>query len=103
MDQIKIKVNNKSLYISNSNNIIGEISIEKNGYIFFPEENWTDFVVVILSWWNEKLRYFKYAKIAERIELDFMDGPLLVRLEKVNEQEVNLKGIKRNETTRIYA
>ncbi|QOY34687.1 hypothetical protein AWH56_018435 [Anaerobacillus isosaccharinicus] len=76
MDQIKIKVNNKSLYINNSNNIVGEICIEKNGYIFFPDEKWTDFVVVILSWWNKKLRYFKYLKIEERLDFDFMDGPL---------------------------
>ncbi|MFD1738866.1 hypothetical protein ACFSCX_20340 [Bacillus salitolerans] len=96
MDQIRIKVNNKSLYINNSNNIVGEIYIEKNGYIFFPKEKWTDFVVVILSWWNEKLRYFKYGNIGERIEFDFMEGSLLLRLEKLNHHEVNIKGIKRN-------
>jgi len=96
MDQIKIRVNRTTLFINDSNNIVGEIYIEKNGHSFFPEEKWTDFVVVILSWWTKKLRYFEYAKVGEKTVFDFMDGPLLLRLKKVNEHEVNLIGVKRN-------
>jgi uncharacterized protein YkvS len=96
MDQIKIKVNNNSLYINNSNNILGEIYLEKNGYIYFPEEKWTDFVVIILSWWMKKLRSIKHVKCGENIEVDFMNGPLMLIIEKINDNEVNLTGIKRN-------
>ncbi len=35
-------------------------------------------------------------KLEKKTEFDFMDGPFLLRLEKVNEYEVNLIGIKRN-------
>nr|WP_106779136.1 hypothetical protein [Lysinibacillus timonensis] len=96
MDEIKIIVNKTTLFINNTNNIVGEIYIEKNGHNFFPNEKWTDFVVVILYWWTKKLRSFEYAKVGEKTELEFMDGPLLLRLEKVNDHEVNLLGIKKN-------
>jgi hypothetical protein len=96
MDLIKIKVNNNSLYMNNSNNTLGEIYLEKNGYIYFPEENWTDIVVNLLSWWMKKIRSIKYVKCGEIIELDFKDGPLLLSIEKIKDNEVNLKGIKKN-------
>ncbi|WP_226670324.1 hypothetical protein [Metabacillus litoralis] len=66
MDQIKIRINKKTLFINDTNNIVGEIYIEKNGHNFFPEEKWTDFVVVILTWWTKKLRCFEYAKVGKK-------------------------------------
>lgn len=96
MDHLRIKVNNDSLYLNNSNQIIGEIYFEKNGYLFFPEEKWSDFVVIILSWWTEKFRYFEYASIGEFIELGFMDGPLLIRIERISKNALRIVGIKEN-------
>jgi hypothetical protein len=96
MDLIKIKVNNDSLYLNSSNQIIGEIYFEKNGYLFFPEENWSDFVIVILSWWTDKLRYFEYGSNGEYIDFDFMDGPLRIRIERISKGEIKLVEIKEN-------
>lgn len=96
MDHLRIKVNNDSLYLNNSNQIIGEIYFEKNGYLFFPEEKWSDFVVIILSWWTEKFRYFEYASIREFLELGFMDGPLLIRIERISKNALRIVGIKEN-------
>lgn len=49
------------------------------GEVQFPEPRWTDFVVVVLTWWCEALRRL-LAGEREPIEVRFMEGPYLVEI-----------------------
>ena len=61
---------------------------------YFPENRWSDFVVVVLGWWLQSL-----AKIENgwetTVEFDFMDGPFLIRSMTVSDDELKLYCIKR--------
>jgi hypothetical protein len=46
----------------------------------FPGEKWSDFPVIVVSWWLKELTSLT-AGGSERVELDFMDGPYAVEVE----------------------
>ncbi len=60
----------------------------------FPEIGWYDFVVVILSWWLEALKKIR-TNSSNVEELDFMDGPLLVRINKTESDQCILECINK--------
>ena len=71
------RINLKSIS-KQGQSVFGEIYF-KDDDILFPEENWNDFIVVILNWWLEELTKFtKNEKTTA--ELLFMDGPLSVKI-----------------------
>ena len=45
----------------------------------FPEEGWSDFPVAILGWWLEAIGRLEKG-VSRTEDLDFMDGPCLVRV-----------------------
>jgi hypothetical protein len=45
----------------------------------FPEENWSDFPVVILAWWLDALAALESAEV-EEATCTFMDGPFEFRV-----------------------
>lgn len=54
----------------------------------FPENNWNDFIVVILLWWVQELHEF--LRSSKSVKLRFMDGPLAIKLvEDLNQIHVN--------------
>jgi hypothetical protein len=53
--------------------VTGEISA-RLGDRAFPDAQWNDFVVVIMSWWLEEMREF-LTGIAATVNCRFMDGP----------------------------
>jgi hypothetical protein len=54
-------------------NITGEIWLDVDGFAF-PSQSWSDFPVIILSWWLDALQSVRSVGNAEFL---FMDGPHL--------------------------
>lgn len=67
MSSIEVQVEPDSLRLRN-NEVTGRIHLRLDDEAF-PEQDWDDFVVVILDWWCALLTNQK------RTELGFMDGP----------------------------
>ena len=61
--------------LTSSENAIGLLYIEADS-IKFPNEHWTDFVIVVLGWWAEE--FLKQMEGQVHGEYHFMDGPLLI-------------------------
>lgn len=67
-------------------NIFGIIHF-KNKDFFFPEKNWSDFIVIIMNWWsNAILKLLKNEVLSA--ELSFMDGPFLVKINYSDEHYI---------------
>lgn len=95
IEDINIIINLDSIEMSKSGAITGEIFFEiSNG--FFPEENWSDFIVVILGWWINNLIDY-YERNDESFELCFMDGPLSVEAKKKTEEIIELSFLRIND------
>ena len=62
---------NKSL----SGNIYWKLDDE----LYFPEENWYDFPLTLLTWWTESLVQIAIRSI-DKADLIFMDGPQIVTI-----------------------
>lgn len=64
--------------MTKSGTVAGKVCFDL-GSVKFPEEEWSDFVVVVLGWWLEEV--LKLADRAEgRSELLFMEGTFFVRV-----------------------
>lgn len=59
---------------------LGFINISIDG-VAFPSHDWSDFVVVVLSWWLEATRSLLTGESNREI-VNFMDGPYAVEIEK---------------------
>jgi hypothetical protein len=59
------------------------------GELQFPDSRWTDFVVVVLSWWCEALHRL-LAGVREPIDVRFMEGPYLVEIGPLDQGRVHL-------------
>lgn len=68
MSSIEVQVEADSLRLRN-NEVTGRIHVRLDDEAF-PEQDWDDFVVVILDWWCRALMTDQ-----KRTELGFMDGP----------------------------
>ena len=89
---VDIRVNEQSFELSRSK-ITSEICfiIEDQ---FFPEKNWNDFVVVILTWWLHSLKKLMLSVDRSPCDFSFMDGPLLVRGKKIDNDIINLEFVR---------
>jgi hypothetical protein len=67
-----------SLAQTSSGAIVGEVHV-RVGALAFPEERWSDFVVVVLGWWLRAL--VSLTDRRDTVELHFMDGPFAVLLQ----------------------
>ncbi|HOM02003.1 MAG TPA: hypothetical protein PLH43_04155 [Acetivibrio sp.] len=92
--KISIEINKDSFYISKYKSITGEIYFKVDDR-FFPEEGWSDFPVVILTWWIKSLLQIIQGKVGISQEFLFMDGPLLIKGKKVDIDIMELEFIHR--------
>ena len=76
-----INIDTDSFRISSKQSITGVIYVSINGEYSFPEENWSDFIVVILSWWAEGI-YSLLMTNTDECECIFMDGPYEFHIKK---------------------
>ena len=96
---IEIVADNSSLKRSATGSITGLIFLRgPNGA--FPQEQWSDFSVVILAWWIEGL-----TKVVDNqkhsFEGMFMDGPYAFRVESENGRNGQIAWGKRGEETAV--
>ena len=94
MSEVAIRIAVESLELSRSKALTGEICFEV-GEVYFPDQRWNDFVVVILNWWIKAVSRIKNSKNGVSEELLFMDGPYLVRACKTNQCLMHMEFIKR--------
>lgn len=92
---ISVVVNESTFEINKRNSITGEIFFELEDS-YFPESNWNDFVVVILTWWNKSIRLLESSSVGTSVDFNFMDGPYYVRAVKKDDIFVSLSFIRRN-------
>jgi hypothetical protein len=87
--------NETSTKLSKSGAITGEIYFQLKGS-HFPEENWNDFVVVILIWWNKSANLLISSPVGTSADFRFMDGPFNIHGKKKDNENVTLNFIRRN-------
>ncbi|URN93501.1 MAG: hypothetical protein NAG76_16920 [Candidatus Pristimantibacillus lignocellulolyticus] len=73
--------NEDTVEISENGSITGELYFQLEDR-FFPFENWNDFIVVILSWWNKSANLLANASVGTTVNFVYMDGPYVVRGKK---------------------
>jgi hypothetical protein len=88
---IDIVTNIDSIERTPSGAITGKLAF-RVGSVFFPEADWNDFVVVILTMWWNALQELD-TRVKTSVDLHFMDGPFFCRASLDNEGKVNLKFI----------
>ena len=71
-------------------NITGNICFAIDHHQYFPEQGWSDFVVIILSWWIKSCKGIIISEIGRTYEFDFMDGSPIVFAKKISNTEVEL-------------
>lgn len=85
----------RSLRRSTRGTISGAVYVDFDGTPF-PDEEWTDFVVVILGWWLEEILTAKVGMI-----LRFTEGPYLVRARDADGENLVLDCIESRRTDRV--
>lgn len=76
---IDIVVNANTLEMSQtSGNIVGEIYLNVDGKVF-PDKGWSDFIVIILTWWIEAISKVNTKRKFDSFKLTFMDGPIFIK------------------------
>lgn len=84
---IKITVPPEKLRLSKgSNKKIHGIVYFSTGNVYFPDDTWDDFVVIILGWWIQSLRNLLRG-VDNKVTLRFMDGPFLLEVSKQDNQD----------------
>jgi hypothetical protein len=67
----------------------GKIAIEYAG-VFFPEEDWNDFPIVVLGWWLEEIKKLSRCGPGTTGRVRFMDGPFECALSFTGPDTLNL-------------
>jgi hypothetical protein len=90
IQKVAVEVDASTLAISSCGSITGIVAI-RAGNAAFPEALWSDFPVVILSWWIEPVPRI-LAGTSHIWECRFMDGPFSARLEQQHNDAWTLLG-----------
>lgn len=77
MKNFKIKLRTNTFYINEGKSVIGDICYSVDGWDF-PEEDWDDFVVIILLWLAQALIKLQFNK--KEVEVEFMEGCFKISL-----------------------
>lgn len=85
--KVRLVFDASTIHQSKKGSITSVIYFDFSDYQF-PEKGWSDFVVIILTWW---LRALKNPK--ENTELCFMDGSMLIRVKVLQNSELLLECI----------
>ncbi|MWC28801.1 hypothetical protein [Paenibacillus sp. MMS18-CY102] len=92
---VKIIFNEDKIEISKYGAITGELYFQVKD-TFFPAVNWSDFIVVILTWWNKSADLLATSSVGATANFSFMDGPFNIRGTKSEDSEkVTLMFVKR--------
>jgi len=84
MQQARISIGKDVLGRSAAGLVYTKLSLEVNG-LSFPHAEWTDFAIVVLSWWcAAALRLLEGQ--SGPVEVSFMDGPFLVEVRPISRE-----------------
>jgi hypothetical protein len=72
--------------------ITGVLYFEVAGHCF-PDERWSDFPVIVTSWWLDGINNLQARPETEAL-FRFMDGPYFVRVQRVGGDLVNLRFVE---------
>jgi len=87
-----VEVDTSTLERSSHGSITGVVSVRVDN-TSFPDTSWSDFPVVILSWWLEPVSRILQGKT--RVwNCRFMDGPISVRLEQQHDDTWTFLGLR---------
>ncbi|WP_409300525.1 hypothetical protein [Peribacillus sp. SCS-155] len=76
--------------LENQNNILGNIYFVVDYYRYFPEYGWSDFVIIILSWWIKSIKGLIVSEVGSSYEFDFMDGSPVVLAKKIDTKNAEM-------------
>ncbi|MTH52278.1 hypothetical protein GKZ89_02585 [Bacillus mangrovi] len=76
--------------LENRTNITGNIYFMIDYHRYFPDQDWSDFILIILSWWIKSCKGIIVSEVGRTYEFDFMDGTPIVLAKKMNERQVEL-------------
>ena len=86
-----VEVDPSTLKRSSHGSVTGVVAIRADG-ASFPEVRWSDFPVVILSWWLEPVSRILHGTTCVW-DCRFMDGPFSVRLQQMRGDTWTLVGL----------
>lgn len=93
-----IRCDLSTLLKSDTGSITANVWVELGGYSF-PDKRWSDFVVIVLTWWLYALN--NLARGAKLAELRFMDGPFLLQLTPVDRDKCSIECMQKSLTTTV--
>jgi hypothetical protein len=96
---LEIHIDPESLERRPSGTILGRIFVSYN-HVAFPDQDWSDFPVVILGWWLRQLGALAAGE--SRAEFKFMDGPYRFDITATNNSWV-VSLLETSNSTETYA
>lgn len=86
---VAIEVDIESL--KKNEHVIGNVYFVIDYHRFFPDPNWSDFIVIVLSWWIQSIKALMISDVGVTYQFVFMDGIPIVLAKKVRIDEVELQ------------
>lgn len=96
---VSIEVDLDSL--EHTHQIVGNIYFIIDYHRFFPDEGWSDFVVIILSWWIQSLKGLIISSAGSSYIFDFMDGTPMVLGKKIDSNQIEMSFCNDNDRREI--
>ncbi len=85
MSTIDVVVDETTLARSSGGSITGVLTLAADGWVY-PEAGWSDFPVVVLSWWLHACQRVG-SRVGASAECRFMDGGFSFQITSINEGE----------------
>ena len=98
MKTARLNFNKDRFGRTGTGNVHGDLALQIADE-FFPDRNWNDFVVVVLSWWCEAVLLLLRGGTEARVR--FMEGPFLVRIRRTDKASWRLTMIEAGLKTRV--
>lgn len=93
-NSFKLIIKKETLYVNSSDNVIGVIFYDINGF-YFPEYDWGDFVVAILSWLTKVISDLQSLQ-DQQAEVFFMEGCFKIELQVNKNHQCKINFIEGN-------
>jgi hypothetical protein len=103
MNGLALVVDASSIQRNRNENVTGGIHLEIDD-TQFPSATWHDFPVIVLGWWAQALLALVEGD-AEVQDLNFMDGPYVIRITPLESDQVQIECCKRraSDTSVVYS
>lgn len=86
---MRLVYNLDTIKVWKSGSFTGWLYFELDNEVYFPEEEWDDFINIVLNWWIEGFLSFVNSK-SDFFEIDFMDGPYSMKIVKKSNIDIEL-------------